>query len=277
MKRDIAAFRINTIMCVVGFLGAWLCVTPLACAENKLPCAEDIAQFCKDVRPGGGRIIACLNEHEKELSSDCRSKLAELRYKIDEAKKVCAEDIEKACKGVEPGGGRIVRCLEEHASDPAFQDEFLRVKHRNKERLADLARATTGVALDPESLTLEGIRSEVRIRALETDAKLDFDVLCCSDDRGALDRVMEGDLREILDALYEHDVELRVGERREALLQIGLDDVQALLDAGEDGSHQDGDERGGLGWSGERGAAETGRGCELLSAGVCLGGPGWGC
>jgi starch phosphorylase len=45
-----------------------------------------------------------------------------------------------------------LRALERHASDAAFQDEFLSVKRRNKERLVELARATTGVALDPASL-----------------------------------------------------------------------------------------------------------------------------
>ncbi len=116
MTRNAAAFGIITIICVLGFVGTWLCAVSLASAGEKLTCAEDIARFCKDIRPGGGRIIACLNEHEKELTSDCRSKLTELRDKIDEAKKACSEDIEKVCKGVEPGGGRIARCLDEHAS-----------------------------------------------------------------------------------------------------------------------------------------------------------------
>jgi hypothetical protein len=37
-------------------------------------CAEDTAKFCKDVKPGEGRIAACLKEHEKELSQVCRDR-----------------------------------------------------------------------------------------------------------------------------------------------------------------------------------------------------------
>ncbi|MDO8804182.1 MAG: cysteine rich repeat-containing protein [Elusimicrobiota bacterium] len=39
-------------------------------------CAEDTAKFCKDVKPGEGRLAACLKEHEKELSQACRDRKA---------------------------------------------------------------------------------------------------------------------------------------------------------------------------------------------------------
>jgi hypothetical protein len=38
-------------------------------------CSGDIAQFCKEVQPGEGRIIKCLREREKELSPSCIKKL----------------------------------------------------------------------------------------------------------------------------------------------------------------------------------------------------------
>jgi hypothetical protein len=43
--------------------------------ECEQACSGDIAQFCKEVRPGGGRIVKCLREHDKELSPSCSSKL----------------------------------------------------------------------------------------------------------------------------------------------------------------------------------------------------------
>jgi len=46
-------------------------------AEEELPCAEEIAKYCKDVKPGGGRILDCLNEHQKDLSVSCKNKLEE--------------------------------------------------------------------------------------------------------------------------------------------------------------------------------------------------------
>jgi len=38
-------------------------------------CKGDVLKYCKDVKPGQGRIIGCLKEHEAELSEDCRSAL----------------------------------------------------------------------------------------------------------------------------------------------------------------------------------------------------------
>lgn len=50
---------------------------PAAAADTpKGPCAADAAKFCKDVKPGEGRVAACLKEHEKELSQACRDRKA---------------------------------------------------------------------------------------------------------------------------------------------------------------------------------------------------------
>jgi len=37
------------------------------------PCATDVQKFCKDVKPGEGRIIKCLQSHKSELSEACTS------------------------------------------------------------------------------------------------------------------------------------------------------------------------------------------------------------
>ena len=44
-------------------------------------CKDDVEKLCKDVEPGGGRILNCLKEHENEVSSKCKSKLAEGKKK----------------------------------------------------------------------------------------------------------------------------------------------------------------------------------------------------
>lgn len=43
-------------------------------------CKADVAKLCKDVKPGGGRILECLKEHKSELSAQCKKDL-------DQAKK----------------------------------------------------------------------------------------------------------------------------------------------------------------------------------------------
>ncbi|MBU9888883.1 MAG: hypothetical protein KTQ49_03310 [Candidatus Omnitrophica bacterium] len=41
-------------------------------------CGDAIASFCAEVQPGGGRIIRCLLEHQRELKPGCRNILPEL-------------------------------------------------------------------------------------------------------------------------------------------------------------------------------------------------------
>ena len=86
-------------------------------ADEEMPCAEEIAKHCKEVKPGGGRILNCLNEHQEELSVSCRKKLEESKKKLMEAQQACTEDMGKFCKDVQPGGGRILKCLREHTQE----------------------------------------------------------------------------------------------------------------------------------------------------------------
>jgi hypothetical protein len=37
---------------------------------------KDKERLCKDVKPGEGRIAACLKQHESELSPECKAKHA---------------------------------------------------------------------------------------------------------------------------------------------------------------------------------------------------------
>ena len=45
--------------------------------ENHNKCKEDRKKFCKDVKPGEGRIIKCLKDNEAQLSADCKAVIAE--------------------------------------------------------------------------------------------------------------------------------------------------------------------------------------------------------
>jgi hypothetical protein len=40
------------------------------------PCAADVQKFCKDIKPGEGRVIACLKSHQADLSKACSAMLA---------------------------------------------------------------------------------------------------------------------------------------------------------------------------------------------------------
>lgn len=65
---------ILAVLALGGGLG--LALSLPAAAEKSGPCAADVAKFCKDVKPGEGRIAACLKEHEKDLSQACKDRKA---------------------------------------------------------------------------------------------------------------------------------------------------------------------------------------------------------
>jgi hypothetical protein len=131
MPRTIVTLAV--LVPIIFILSAWS--TWPVFAEETHPCAEDVENFCKDVKLGGGRIITCLKKHEGELSSLCKDKLQERQKRLDEAKRACSNDIEKFCKGVEPGEGRIARCLEEHTPElsPACAEKTDLVKAKQGE------------------------------------------------------------------------------------------------------------------------------------------------
>ncbi|OIN99194.1 MAG: hypothetical protein COX65_10100 [Elusimicrobia bacterium CG_4_10_14_0_2_um_filter_56_8] len=147
----------KTILAVLAVsAGLGLALTQPASAEKgKGPCAEDTAKFCKDIKPGEGRIAACLKEHQKEISQACSERKtvsqekrgkdkagtclgaydkgfssgfkyglnmrtglkAEGGRKNAKASKACVSDREKFCAGVKPGEGRLRDCLQKNIKD----------------------------------------------------------------------------------------------------------------------------------------------------------------
>ena len=63
------------VLCVVLFNG----IPANAQAQN--PCAEDVAKFCKDVKPGEGRVVRCLKDNSDRLSNECRDNLMAAKKK----------------------------------------------------------------------------------------------------------------------------------------------------------------------------------------------------
>ena len=70
--------KTNPLYCALALL-AGLAVGHAQAAEprgaNKA-CAQDYQQLCKSVQPGGGRIVACLKQHEAELSAPCKTQIS---------------------------------------------------------------------------------------------------------------------------------------------------------------------------------------------------------
>jgi len=113
-------FRRSALLMIIGMLCVVLYSSLNAHAQESLTCADEIAKFCKDVKPGGGRILNCLKAHEAELTASCRGKIGELQGIIKDCEQACAGDIAQFCKDIQPGGGRIIKCLRERDKELSF-------------------------------------------------------------------------------------------------------------------------------------------------------------
>jgi hypothetical protein len=99
-------------------------------------CQKELDNYCKDVTPGQGRVLACLFAHSDKLSGQCEYALydaavqleravAALSYVVNE----CRDDLENLCSGVSAGKGRLLKCLEKNDS---------KVSDRCKQSLKDV-------------------------------------------------------------------------------------------------------------------------------------------
>jgi hypothetical protein len=84
-------------------------------------CQTELATYCKDVKPGEGRVLACLYAYEDKLSGKCEYALYDAAARLERAvaaltyvAKECEADIVANCAGVKVGEGRVLQCLEKN-------------------------------------------------------------------------------------------------------------------------------------------------------------------
>ena len=87
-------------------------------AKLQSACAKDIKRYCKDVTPGEGRVIYCMQAHEDKISPQCtfelEDELTSVQNSLDDLKNAisaCKAEITGICGKVIPGQGRIAACL----------------------------------------------------------------------------------------------------------------------------------------------------------------------
>jgi cysteine rich repeat protein len=113
MKRLFVLF----LVCAMVFV-----VASGAFAQDNNPCATDIARFCGNIEPGKGRIANCLRQNETQLSPGCKvTGLPQAGDALKEAQEACEDDIVMFCGGVQPEGGRLLKCLK--LNEPQLSSE----------------------------------------------------------------------------------------------------------------------------------------------------------
>ncbi|KAJ9518654.1 hypothetical protein QJQ45_018663 [Haematococcus lacustris] len=90
-------------------------------------CKDDATRLCSDVKLGGGRVQACLRDHQLQLHWPCEEQL--FRQEMENADdirlsvrlyKTCLKAKKRFCADVEPGAARVKDCLEQHRNEAGF-------------------------------------------------------------------------------------------------------------------------------------------------------------
>lgn len=101
-------------------------------------CKKEIDTYCKDVKMGQGRMLACLYAHEDKLSGRCDYALYDAAAQLERAVAAltflaneCRGDLEAFCSNVKPGEGRIIECIDKNMD---------KVSERCKQAIKDVSQ-----------------------------------------------------------------------------------------------------------------------------------------
>ena len=86
----------------------------IATVDASRPCKDDIAKYCSDIQPGEERIARCISENRDNFSAECLEAITQVRQDAEAIFSSCHDDQKQFCADVEPGQGRIIRCMREH-------------------------------------------------------------------------------------------------------------------------------------------------------------------
>lgn len=87
-------------------------------------CNDEIKNYCSQVTPGEGRLLACFFAHGDKLSARCEyalynaaADLEQFAAAVTHVASQCNDDLVKHCSEVEMGEGRVASCLLEHKDE----------------------------------------------------------------------------------------------------------------------------------------------------------------
>jgi hypothetical protein len=110
-------------------------LAPATRAED--PCAAEVSRVCPRSR-GDLDTLACLRQHEAEISGACKGDLEAVLAKARSISADCEGDVYRLCKDVPPGEGRVAACLKSKESQlsQACQSAFNDWRVQNMELTA---------------------------------------------------------------------------------------------------------------------------------------------
>ncbi len=115
-------------------------------AAAEAPCLDDAARLCPGLPAGDGRLWACLQRNETQLSSACVRTIQEVRRRASEFHNDCAADVYRFCPSTPRGQLRVLDCLRHHVGRRELSTNCEDAVLRALERLQEYADACTGDA-----------------------------------------------------------------------------------------------------------------------------------
>jgi hypothetical protein len=91
MTKSLFAIAFGAGLLLAGSSGA--SAQGLGIFDTERDCSTDVQSLCAGVKPGGGRVLACLQAHVGELSVGCSTILSKAIWVSRE----CASDIRQFC------------------------------------------------------------------------------------------------------------------------------------------------------------------------------------
>jgi len=107
---------------LLGVSGAWAQDDIVEYVTNS--CEEEIQNYCSQVTPGEGRLLACFYAFEDKLSGRCQyalyqaaAALEDFAAAVTHVATECHDDLATFCADVEFGEGRVGTCLLDHKDE----------------------------------------------------------------------------------------------------------------------------------------------------------------
>ena len=118
MLKMIGVFVVMTVLVFSGVASA----AEKGIVETfKEGCKADLETYCKDVKPGDGRLLACLYANSDKISARCEYALYDAASQLERALTAltyvaneCRDDLKANCANINPGEGRLLTCLEKN-------------------------------------------------------------------------------------------------------------------------------------------------------------------
>jgi hypothetical protein len=84
-------------------------------------CKAELEKYCKDVKPGDGRLLACLYAQSDKISARCEYAVYDAASQLERALTAltyvaneCRDDLKANCANIKAGEGRLLTCLEKN-------------------------------------------------------------------------------------------------------------------------------------------------------------------